>query len=105
MERLPLTAQEVRGGEDHGGDLVGKSRLRKKDSALGLDSQTFHHGGEEVNILAEIPEFVGGRPTGDIIVQYVARGTDDRPKTYEMRAHKTGEGQHTFDRPRRVFGF
>lgn len=106
VERLPLEAQELRDGEDSPDgdpDKVVKSRLRRKDSAIGLESGLMMHGGLETTILSETPEIVGGKPTGDILTTYVAWGQDDKPRTYEVRWEKTGEGSHTAQRPRRIF--
>ncbi|MFI4977531.1 MAG: hypothetical protein ACHQC8_02465 [Solirubrobacterales bacterium] len=105
VESLPVEAQELRDGDDAPGDpeKVVKSRLRKRDSAIGLDSGLMTHSGLETTIIAETPEIVGGKPTGDILTQYVAWGQDDKPRTYEVRWHKVREGSHVADRPRRIF--
>jgi hypothetical protein len=105
VDRLEVEAQEIRDGEDAPDDpeKVVKSRLRKKDAAIGLESGLMMHGGLETTILAEVPEIVGGKPTGDILTQYVAWGQDDKPRTYEVRWHKVRDGSHVADRPRRIF--
>lgn len=106
IEQLPQEAQEIRDGEDSPFDdpeRVVKSRLRKKDAAIGLEGGLVTHGGLEVTVIAEVPEIKGGKPTGDIITQYVAWGQDDKPRTYEVRWRKEGEGHHVAERARRIF--
>jgi len=103
IDQVPETAQELRAGAGDDPERVVKSRLRKRDVAVGIDSDSAHHGGEEVNVIYDGPEIKGGRPTGDLIQVYVVRGTDDRPRTYEKRWHKVAEGSHVAERSRRIF--
>lgn len=104
LDRVPLTAQEVRAGDDERDpERVVKSRLRQQDVAVGIDSDRAHHGGEEVTIIYDGPEIVGGRPTGDLVQEYVVWGTDDKPRTYRKYWRKTSEGSHVAERSRRIF--
>jgi hypothetical protein len=70
-----------------------RNRVRQKDSAIGLDTEDVHMGGDPCVTVGEYPEIVGGRPTGDVL-QYVARYDDARNYigTYEVRWGKTERG-------------
>lgn len=107
-------ADEVRqqGVEREGWDKTGseaqivgpKRRVRQKDAAIGLDTQDVHMGGDRVVTRAELPEFKGGRPTGNI-EQVVDRYSDSGHYigSYVVRWEKNGEGRHVNAGKRRVW--
>lgn len=82
----------------------GKGRVRNRDAAVGLDSEDVHMGGDRAVVRAEVPEILGGRPTGDVL-QVVDRYSDGGKclGSYEIRWSKTGERSHTITSKRRVY--
>ena len=89
VDSLPSEAQVV-------GD---RTRVRTPNSAIGLDSQDVHMGGDLVVVEAETPDGKGG------IIQTVHRYSDSGRfiGTYESQWDQTGRGQHTLRRTRRIF--
>jgi hypothetical protein len=97
----------IRDGWDKTGSewqATGRGRVRQRDAAIGLDTEDVHMGGDRVVTRAEVPEIVGGKPSGDI-EQVVDRYSDSGAYlgTYLVRWAKAGEGRHVIAGKRRVF--
>lgn len=78
-------------------DGAGRPVEFRQDSALGLDGQDIHVGGDKVSVLKE--ECL---PGGDIIAYF----QNERGGTYAQRWAKVADGMHrSTEKPRRIYGF
>lgn len=78
-------------------DGAGRPHTFKQDSALGLDGQDLHVGGEKISVLKE--ECL---PGGDIIAYY----QNENGGTYRQRWEKVADGTHrSAEKPRRIHSF
>ena len=96
---IPVEEQKVSVVQPDG-SVATKSRLRRQDASIGLESQDLHMSGDRVVVTHE--EAVPG--TGDINM-YVDRYSDSgkRIGSYMVPWYKTGDGQHRKGTPRRIF--
>ena len=101
-------SEEDRFSESGKADLVevplgdtGKTRLKYKDAAIGVEDTVHHYAGDRINTLKEVP-------TGDGSIDvYMQRWGDDGSSrgTYVQRWEKIGEGVHRAQKARRITSF
>lgn len=99
VNREGIDREGVNDTERVGQTIGKKSRMMRKDAAIGLESVDVHHGGDRVVIDVESPQ-----KNGDIIVR--GQRYDDNSRfrgTMEYRWVKVAEGKHVLEGSRRVY--
>jgi hypothetical protein len=71
-----------------------KSRMRARQSVLGLDSKDFHYKGDPVVILKEEP--IEGGEGVRLYFERISSSQDSSAGTYAIEARKSSDGRHVF---------